>query len=189
MFKGFQVKTISKDVAAPAIYWKILYVFLWILRTLRTPFYIEHLRSLLLIIQFSSLNQWNNKYIDMIFLQDLCVLQKVKEYCCFRHVICCTPKLSWSNKVCFFCACLQCFRDVQRCMGAITWLICWSLLFDEFALDKVTFLSCSLHMHRFIVWELYRYYFLVLLVWHLSSPNSILLLRSHFLFSAFSLLQ
>ena len=48
MFKDFQVKMISKDVSGTCNFIKK--------ETLETSFYIEHLRWLLLIIQFSPLN-------------------------------------------------------------------------------------------------------------------------------------
>ena len=63
MFKDFQVKTIRRQRRLQ-IYLKRdsgTGVFRWILRTLRTPFYIERLRWMLLIIQFLPLNQSNNR--------------------------------------------------------------------------------------------------------------------------------
>ena len=52
MFKDFQIKMISKDVSGACKFTKKEILALW----LRTPFYIEHLRWLLLTIQFSPLN-------------------------------------------------------------------------------------------------------------------------------------
>ena len=66
----------------------------------------------------------------MIFLQDLCVLQKVKERCCFRHAICCTP---WN------------FLDQTRCAFLFT-----SPMFQEYV--EVCRCNHMPHMLKPAVW-------------------------------------
>ena len=74
MFKDFQVKMISKDDSGACKFIKRDFgtaVFLWILRTLRTPFYIEHFRWVLLIIVLTTESikqQINTRFSCKIFV-------------------------------------------------------------------------------------------------------------------------
>ena len=118
-------------------------IFLWILWTLRTPFYIEHLQSLLLIIQFSPLNQWNNKYTwfsrkIFLFYWKWKIKNVVLDVQSAAHL----EAFLIKQGVLFF-ACLQYFRHAQRHVHAITCLICRSLIIVLTCCKEITIPTAS----------------------------------------------
>ena len=76
----------------------------------------------------------------------------LSEFCYYLGKFSCFHFLCYKYPVCHF-AYLRCVSELMQTQENHL------QLFDEFSLGEVSFSYCMLHMHQFIVWELYRYQF------------------------------